>query len=88
MSRFNLSVFNKKKVNEEFSLGNGKKKSPKKLFITADHQTLTRLETVLAAHHLCACESEPSDLYDLRKITPVGRLLLLFYTIDMVFGLK
>ena len=46
--------------------------------------TLTRLETDFGAHRLCACEFEPSDLYALREITLVGRLLSLFCTIDMV----
>ena len=50
--------------------------------------SLTRLETVFAAHRLCACVFELSDLYALREITLVGRLLLLFCKIDMVLGRK
>ena len=49
---------------------------------------LTRLETVFAVHCLCAGEFEPSDLYALREITFVGRLLLQFCTIGMIFGRK
>ena len=47
-----------------------------------------RLETVFAAHRLCACETEPSDLYALRETTLVGRLPLLSCTTDMIFGCK
>ena len=49
---------------------------------------LTRLKTVFAAHRLCTCEFEPSDLYAIREITLVGQLLLLSSTIGMVFGCR
>ena len=49
---------------------------------------LTRLETVFAAHRLCACETELSDLYALRETTLVGRLLLLSRITAMIFGRK
>ena len=47
-----------------------------------------RFETVFAAHRLCVCEIELSDLYALREITLVGQLLVLSCTLDMIFGHK
>ena len=69
-------------INPSISI-QGTTKWPNQNFIV-----IRKLVAVFAAHTLCACETEPSDLSSLRESTTVVLLLLLYCARYMIFGRK